>query len=121
MTVAPASPYATPDSPSIWPIAAHYAQGLWDRSSDAAPSCQGVGKKPPWYKINDPKASWQFGVLTVAPLVALAFFVVGIVVRESARSRRSIRRAGFAEQAFKASLATGIVSPLLALILWAIA
>ncbi|SRR6266568_1135493 len=121
MTVEPSSPDATPASPSIWPTAAHYAPGLWDPSSDAASSCQGVGKSAPWYKFDDAKASWQFAVLTLASLVTLALFVVGIVVRETARPRRSIRRASLAERAFKGSLAMGIATMLLAWVLWAIA
>jgi len=121
MTVEPSSPDATPNSPSIWPLGALFAPELWDPSADAAASCQGVGKDAPWYKFVDAKASWQFALLTLASLVTLALFVVGIVVRETARPRRSIRRAGLAEQAFKGGLATGIVTVLLAWILWAIA
>lgn len=117
MTVQPASSYVTPPSPSIWPIAAHSAVELWNPALDRAPSCQGVGKSAPWYKRRNPNASWQFGLLTLTTIGTLALFLAAIAARLASFRSHTAATAAL----LKATLATGLGTPLLAWILWAIA
>lgn len=118
MTAKPAS--SVVKTPSFYPQAVHWVPDRWTPSTDSSPSCHGVGASPPWYKFEDVHRTWQFGVLSLAPLATLSLLAFGVVVRESSRRRQSISQAGVAERIFKATLAAGLLTLLLAFVLWSI-
>jgi hypothetical protein len=80
------SPTAPPD-PTIHPGGANDATRLWNPTSDAAHSCQGVGATPPWWHFRHSWSSWQFAVLMLVPLMAALLFAVGVVLRIAGRAR----------------------------------
>jgi len=117
MTVEP-YPGAVVPAGTFHPLAAHEAVELWDPTTDAAPACQSISVTPAWYRFEDDHGSWQFVLLTLAPIAAIVLTLVGLVARRTATRKPSAAAKQTADRIMHAACISAVLAVALTVALW---
>lgn len=78
--------------PAIHLVYGYEAAGLWDPRLDKAARCHDLGEELRWYEFHDSLTSWQFILLTLAPLLTGLLYASVLVALFRSR-RRPLERA----------------------------
>lgn len=100
------------------PIAAHEAVELWDATTDAVRACQTIGATPAWYRFADHRRSWQFTLLTLAPIATIVLTLVGLGARKTARWNPSAQAKRTADRIMQAACTAAVLTVALTIVLW---
>jgi hypothetical protein len=117
MTVEP-YPGAVVVAGTFWPIGAHEAVELWDPTTDAAATCQSVSATPAWYRFDDHRRSWQYVLLTLAPIAAIVLTLVGLGARRTARWKPSAAAKRKADRIMQGACLAALLTVALTVALW---
>jgi hypothetical protein len=120
MTVEP-YPGAVVPAGTFSPLAAHEAVELWDATTDAAPACQTISATPAWYRFEDHRGSWQFVLLSLAPIATVVLTLIGLGVRRTARWEASAAATQRADRTMQVAFVAAVFTVALTVALWAFA